>query len=678
MDIILKSIFIFLYFCNYLGNTQSNTLGRQQSNKITNNCGRGKFQCLNGECIASEFLCDGRPDCKDQSDETQIECTKSGIICSEYAFKCTYGACVDGDVVCNGIKDCIDNSDETLPRCENLVHGVVNSTECSSSQFRCNDGQCILSTDLCDGIPQCRDKSDETFTTCGSFSCPQLVFRCNYGACIDGDLKCDGIVNCQDGSDEDTTLCNESTQESVSTTKWPLITRPTPQVTTIWKPKPRRPCSKPIPPVNGSYKLHYSQCPTNEDCELENGTEFEPGTYLVYSCNPGFIVQGSTDVFCGPEGKWLNIPTCSEIRCRALSSASIDAQCTYNDEWTSCESSVKPKTVAKLTCRNSYRQDTTLLTRQRDTVKCNEKGQWEPDPIRCIPVCGVSTSNTTPLIVNGTRPSISEFPWHATLYRADTDGAEKEFVCGATIIQDNLLITAAHCVYDEANKKLDNPNKYFISTGNIFRDYDSPLHDPRVVKKNTVKNIYMICNYLGLEGNYAWDIAILETSRPFVFSSLLVPICLDTSSFSDQSVLEAGNFGKVAGFGRTALGASSFVLQSITVPYIPLSQCKSSSVLSDNEKLITIDKFCAGYSNGSSVCDGDSGGGLVFKTGGLWYLRGIVSVGIGVTNNGGSRTCDSYSYSLYTRISSHIGWIQDVILKLEAHKAFLSCNNNEG
>ena len=66
----------------------------------------------------------------------------------------------------------------------------------------------------------------------------------------------------------------------------------------------------------------------------------------------------------------------------------------------------------------------------------------------------------------------------------------------------------------------------------------------------------------------------------------------------------------------------------------------------------------------------------MFKTGGLWYLRGIVSVGIGTTLVGGSRVCDSHSYSLYTKVSSHIGWIQDVILKLETFKSSSLCSTN--
>lgn len=113
-----------------------------------------------------------------------------------------------------------------------------------------------------------------------------------------------------------------------------------------------------------------------------------------------------------------------------------------------------------------------------------------------------------------------------------------------------------------------------------------------------MKRIYVNCNYLGLEGNYARDIAILHIETPFTFSSLLMPVCLDISAYSDQSVLEVGNVGKVAGFGKTASAQSSQVLQYLSVPYVSLSECRSSSNPSDTGKFITIDKFCAGYTNG--------------------------------------------------------------------------------
>lgn len=75
-----------------------------------------------------------------------------------------------------------------------------------------------------------------------------------------------------------------------------------------------------------------------------------------------------------------------EIRCEPLATASVRAECKYDDEWISCKSPVPPKTRATLTCENSYRPETNQLQAgQRRKVRCNTNGQWEPEPMRCIP-----------------------------------------------------------------------------------------------------------------------------------------------------------------------------------------------------------------------------------------------------------------------------------------------------
>ncbi|XP_071564591.1 modular serine protease-like isoform X2 [Temnothorax nylanderi] len=530
--------------------------------------------------------------------------------------------------------------------------GYTQTNNCGLQKFRCCNGDCIASDLLCDGKTDCRDKSDETEAECKrpEILCPNYAFRCAYGACIDGDLRCNGVDDCADSSDEDQGLCR---------TGWPSVlpsVRPTTGTTrSPPTPAPTRPsgtpsgtntCKAPPQPQNGRWKLHRSQCSDGQDCNVPEGTELGLGSYLVYSCDSGYKIRGSPDVSCSIGGKWLDIPVCTAILCKALAAPSIRHECRYDDEWISCKSPVPPRTEVTLSCENSYRPETNqhLLSGQGTNVRCNANGEWEPEPIRCVPVCGTLPLNYQPKVVGGFRPNITEFPWHASMYR-DEPGEPKKYFCGASIIQENLLITAAHCVYDENNRQPIDANKIYILAGNLFRDYITPFHDLNLIKRNQVKRIYIARDYLGFIGNYLWDVAVLELVTPFVLSSYLVPACIDTLSYG--SVLEPGTYGKVAGFGRTATGESSAVLQALTVPVISVSQCRSASQSVNTEQFITNDKFCAGYTNGSSVSDGDSGGGLVFKTNNLWYLR---------------------------EISRYIPWIQDVMTKIEQNQTHTLCS----
>lgn len=111
-----------------------------------------------------------------------------------------------------------------------------------------------------------------------------------------------------------------------------------------------------------------------------------------------------------------------------------------------------------------------------------------------------------------------------------------------------------------------------------------------------MKNIYVQCNYIGFDGNYAWDIAILQIDEPFTFTASLMPICLDPSGQTEKIALSEGSLGRVAGFGRTATGNSSSYLQTLSVPYVSSYKCKVEA--GESDKFITLDKFCAGFKNG--------------------------------------------------------------------------------
>jgi len=106
----------------------------------------------------------------------------------------------------------------------------------------------------------------------------------------------------------------------------------------------------------------------------------------------------------------------------------------------------------------------------------------------------------------------------------------------------------------------------------------------------------MACDYLGYEGNYLSDIAILQLEKSFKFSSWLVPVCIDI--FDDPEILQRGMYGKVAGFGRTQYGEFSAILQSLRVPYVPPNECKYASQSVNAQRYVTRDKFCAGFTNG--------------------------------------------------------------------------------
>lgn len=57
--------------------------------------------------------------------------------------------------------------------------------------------------------------------------------------------------------------------------------------------------------------------------------------------------------------------------------------------------------------------------------------------------CG-RKANSKPRIVGGQEADVDEFPWQVSLHVKNT-----AHVCGASIISEQWIVTAAHCVQDE-------------------------------------------------------------------------------------------------------------------------------------------------------------------------------------------------------------------------------------
>jgi secreted trypsin-like serine protease len=265
-------------------------------------------------------------------------------------------------------------------------------------------------------------------------------------------------------------------------------------------------------------------------------------------------------------------------------------------------------------------------------------------------VCGQKSTPSAALIVKGDIANKGEFPWQVAIYRRRGNPETKQLICGGTLISERIILTAAHCVA-ESKDKLRPKSNLTLAVGKYYRNYDDPRDAPQA-QFSEVEEIFVPVEYRGTIQNYFGDIAIIVSKEVFKFSQTVQPVCVDWTKTYLEDFLksETRGLGHISGWGFTEGGQKpSDVLRSIRVPLVSHQKCRSQ-LEEDFEVFLTIDKLCAGYRNGTSVCNGDAGGGLAFKhADNRFYIFGVLSVSASTDGK-----CDTHQYALYTDVKYYV------------------------
>ncbi|XP_043649988.1 trypsin alpha-like [Drosophila teissieri] len=222
-------------------------------------------------------------------------------------------------------------------------------------------------------------------------------------------------------------------------------------------------------------------------------------------------------------------------------------------------------------------------------------------------------------IIGGGPIEIEQAPWQVSI---QNNGS---LHCGGSIYSDNIIITAAHCFFDENARRVD--HKAFKVRAGSALDFNGTLVDLAAVITHE-KFLYV------LQRN---DIAIVRLSKPLEFTSKVQPIPLAKTNPAP------GSIASVSGWGVTYIfndGTPFYPkhLQGLTLHIMrPLSTSLGGS-----------SQLCAG-TYGKTVCHGDSGGPLVVNK----QLVGVVSMG------------DCSSSAFFSSVPYYREWILNAIASIQ-------------
>jgi len=233
-------------------------------------------------------------------------------------------------------------------------------------------------------------------------------------------------------------------------------------------------------------------------------------------------------------------------------------------------------------------------------------------------------------VVGGELARLGEHPWIVSL-ALDGYPAGAAHFCGGSLINENWVLTAAHCVED-------------MAAGSIRLHAGS--ND--LQKGGQLRNVTRIVIHEDWDDRTNEnDIALLQVTSPFDFEANHISTINYLETVADHETQAAdGELLSVIGWGHTQEGATRTerLLRKVTVPVIRTETCNrnySGTVLDG--------MFCSGI-GGKDSCQGDSGGPISTLSDDPQQV-GIVSWGYG---------CARTNYpGVYTRLADYSSWIDE-------------------
>lgn len=217
------------------------------------------------------------------------------------------------------------------------------------------------------------------------------------------------------------------------------------------------------------------------------------------------------------------------------------------------------------------------------------------------------------------------------------DGKTIQWQCGGSLIWDNFVLTAAHCVLDSRSRA---PDVVRLGDLNLYS-----ADDDHYAQQFEIKAIIRHPEHRFSAGYH--DIALLKLDRNVTLDETVVPACLWTDEEIRFRELIA------TGWGSTGYAEEHTPnLLKVMLKPMDIRQCSLFYPVSKKlHKGLQSQHLCA-VDEQMDTCEGDSGGPLQVK---LLHNSRMTPFLVGIISFGS--TCGVSNPGVYTRVSEYHDWI---------------------
>jgi len=235
-----------------------------------------------------------------------------------------------------------------------------------------------------------------------------------------------------------------------------------------------------------------------------------------------------------------------------------------------------------------------------------------------------------PRIIGGQEAKPHSIPWQGFI---EAESLLEGWYCGASLISENHVLTAAHCLQDEFGLVADIA-KVTLGAHKVLEQEDTQV----IIE---VEGEGVIPNPDYDSSSFVNDLGILTLPQAVTLNENIAAVPLPTSADNDY----AGSPATISGWGITEGHSQSLsqVLNVLETEIIANDEC--------NQQLggdyVKSNNICTSGAKSTGTCSGDSGGPLTVEG----VQVGIVSFGI--------VNCPAGYPSAYTRVTEYLDWIKE-------------------